>query len=153
MTFSYSYTHTHIHSHEYSQITSLMPIPHDEYIYFRRYIFSRLLCRITQILACWNPHRFSWTRTQRPADWLLCQPARSQAETCQSTGTPCHQHINFPTTLVQVSLSNMLVLIRKSYFTIHMFNLHEIMFPQWNSTVMRPVLFWYVIEQFYPCSS
>ena len=30
--------------------------------------------------------------TWLPANWLLCQPTRSQAEnTCQSTGTPCQQ--------------------------------------------------------------
>ena len=32
-------------------------------------------------------------RTRLLADWLLCQPTRSQAEnTCQSTGTSCQQH-------------------------------------------------------------
>ena len=38
---------------------------------------------------------FTDPRTRLPADWLLCQPTRSQAEnTCQSTGTSCQQHTN-----------------------------------------------------------
>ena len=58
------------------------------------HFFSRPLCQDYSEKPLLKPKPIlTDPRTRLPADWLLCQPTRSQAEnTCQSTGTSCQQH-------------------------------------------------------------
>ena len=70
-----------------------LPHPCEVYSYEGTFFFTAPAPGLLRKPLSTSKPIFMDPRTRLPADWLLCQPARSQAEnTCQSTGTSCQQH-------------------------------------------------------------